>query len=239
MKRISVKQSYKKFYDSDKGSFDPLDSFYWAERAFLEFLQKNELIAKDEVETFSATYKLRFEEAKEKVSHLIRNEMDKGNVYFTLIAVASYEAFLEMGKSKEEAMVLTDKCLNMPTRAFVIEGTRKMLDSSSDPFKSIVKASKDREASFFGESFDFERLVDNEFGYILHVRKCLFHLVLKTLGRQELQPSLCRLDLGWINAIDPGKHHMTFVRPVTFATGNICQMWFIRKEKEILKDHES
>ncbi|MFK8284964.1 hypothetical protein [Capnocytophaga canis] len=41
----------------------------------------------------------------------------------------------------------------------------------------------------------------------------------------------CRIDLGWINGIKPEKHGIRFVRPVTFASGKVCQMWFVREEK--------
>lgn len=217
-----------------KEEFSSIDGFYWIEKSFFQHLQSKRIITDKEMEDFILRYKKKFAEMKLKVKHLIQNELDKGNVYFTLIAGASYDAFLEMKIPKEDAILLVDECLNKPSSQHIIDGTRQMLDNSSNPFQSLVKASKEKEKNYFGDSFEMEHPIDNEFGYVLHIKKCLFHLTLKELDKQVLQPVLCRFDLGWINGIDPKKHNLQFVRPVTFATGNTCQMWFIKKEKEII-----
>lgn len=219
-----------------KGEFSPLDGFYWIENSFFEHLKSTKCSTDKEMKHFMEKYKIHFSKCEKKVSHLIKNHLDKGNVYFTLIAVASYETFLELGIPQTDAILLMDECLTKPSRQYIVEGTKKMLDYSENPFQSIVETSKDRENNFFGESFEFDRPLDNEFGYVLHVKKCLFHSTLKVLEKTELQHSLCRMDLGWINAIEPDKHYLQFVRPVTFATGNTCQMWFMKKEKEVIKD---
>jgi hypothetical protein len=65
----------------------------------------------------------------------------------------------------------------------------------------------------------------------LHVRRCLFHETLRACGRTELQVVMCRFDLNWIDALDPGRHHTRFVRPSTFASADLCRMWFMRVEK--------
>jgi len=228
--------NYQKNQEFSKGTISPMDAFSWIEKGFFQHLESNKLTTKEQMQTFTDKYKMKFAENEVKVKHLIKNELDKGNVFFTLIAVAAYDTFLELGISKEEAILLTDECINKPSRSYIIEGTRKMLDYSSNPYQSLVEASKEREQYFFGESFEFDRQIDNEYGYVLHVKKCLFHLVLKELKRQELQHSLCRMDLGWINGINPEKHNLQFVRPITFSTGNTCQMWFMKKEKELIKD---
>jgi 4-amino-4-deoxy-L-arabinose transferase and related glycosyltransferases of PMT family len=55
------------------------------------------------------------------------------------------------------------------------------------PFQTLVQASKEREKHYFGSSFEFERPIDNEYGYVLNIKKCLFHETLKILNRKELQ----------------------------------------------------
>jgi hypothetical protein len=84
--------------------------------------------------------------------------------------------------------------------------------------------------SYFGPSFEFERPVDDDNGYVLDIVRCLFHELLVATGRSELQPLLCRFDLNWVDAIDPARHRLRFVRPVTFATGKSCRMCFLRTE---------
>jgi hypothetical protein len=41
---------------------------------------------------------------------------------------------------------------------------------------------------------------------------------------------MCRFDLNWVDAIDPDRHHVRFVRPVTYAAGDTCRMCFLRQE---------
>jgi hypothetical protein len=108
-----------------------------------------------------------------------------------------------------------------------------MLDEAEDAFRALVDVSKHRERDYFGPSFEFERLIDDEHGYVLQIRRCLFHEVLLACGRSELQPLLCRFDMNWSDAIDAQRHHMSFVRPCTFATSTRCQMWFMRTEGDV------
>jgi hypothetical protein len=49
-------------------------------------------------------------------------------------------------------------------------------------------------------------------------------------GRPELQPILCRFDLNWVDAIQPPRHHLRFLRPGTFASGATCRTVFPREE---------
>lgn len=103
-----------------------------------------------------------------------------------------------------------------------------MLDEAPDPFVALVAAGKEREASYSGPSFRFERPLDDQHSYVLDVPGCLFHETLIAAGRPRLQPILCGFDLAWVDAIDPGRHQLRFVRPVTFAEGGTCRMIFTR-----------
>ncbi|MBN9379896.1 MAG: L-2-amino-thiazoline-4-carboxylic acid hydrolase [Chitinophagaceae bacterium] len=207
-----------------------MDNYHWIEQGVFDHLQTEKIFTDQVLDKFKACYKKKFETALKKVEHLVKNELDKGNVYFVLIAVSAYETFLEHDIPKDRSILLTDDCINKPLRSTLIDGTKKLLDQAENPFQTLVQVSKERENNYFGSSFEFERPVDNQFGYILHIKKCLFHETLKALNRQELQHLLCKMDLGWINGIDPDKHDTQFVRPVTFATGDTCQMWFIKTE---------
>jgi hypothetical protein len=166
---------------------------------------------------------------EQRTAHLVANDLDRGNVGFVLLAVAAYEVLLpELGGAA--ALRTVDECLNQPLRRWVLEGTRQLLDGAPDPFAALVAGSREREASYFGPSFVFEHPVDDGHGYVLNVRRCLFHETLKACGRTELQPAICRFDLNWIDALDPDRHHARFVRPSTFASADLCRMWFMRVE---------
>lgn len=226
----------KENFDYKKSTFSPMDNYYWIEQSVFEHLQNEAIFNVRELEKLKARYKELFKTALPKVEHLMNNELDKGNIYFVLVAVSVYEVFLELGITKSEAFFLTDSSVNKPVSAYVTDGTKKLFDDADDPFYALVQSSKEREEHYFGNSFEFERPIDTQYGYILNIKKCLFHETLKILDRKELQPILCKMDLGWIHAIDPDKHCMQFVRPITFATGNSCQMWFMRKEPANLDD---
>lgn len=163
------------------------------------------------------------------LQHLVRTPMDAANVRVTALAAAAFDV-LELACGAGEAAVIVEDCLNQPLRAQILAGTAAMLDYAEDPFTALVDASKDREETYFGPSFTFRRPVDDHDTYVLDITRCPFHEALRAAGRTELQPVLCRFDLNWADAIDPARHHLRFVRPVTFATGDICRMCFTRQE---------
>lgn len=182
-------------------------------------------------EDFLNAFEDYFEHSLQKVSHLIENELDEGNVQFAVLVVALYEAFLKIGKEEKEAFKYVCFAINEPIAPFMEQNTEAFLTASERPFKAIVEISKAREAYYFGKSFGFERLIDNNYGYVLQIKKCLFHEVLKALEYTFLQRIICQVDCGWIKGIKTDLHNLHFARPTTFATGNTCQMWFIKEEK--------
>lgn len=164
-----------------------------------------------------------------EVAHLIRNELDAMNVGYTLLAVAAFDLLApEVGEA--EAIDAIDACLHGYARPHVLAGTRAMLDASADPYATLVAASRERELHYFGPSFAFDRPIDDGFGYVLEIRRCLYHEVLAACGRTELQPLMCRADTGWIDAIDPARHRLRFVRPSTLVNDRVCRMWFMRTD---------
>ncbi len=160
---------------------------------------------------------------------LVANDMDRMNVRFAVLAAAGVSV-LEPMCGTAQAMAMVDECLNQPLRAEVLEGTRAMLDAAPDPFAALVAVSKAREQSYFGASFEFSRPLDDAFAYVLDIRRCLFHEALKAVGRADLQRVLCQFDLNWVDAIEPARHRLRFVRPCTFATASMCRMCFLRLE---------
>lgn len=195
------------------------------------YITENQIFNKNKIQEFEEKYRRNFAENFEKVKFLEKNQLDKGNISFAVLIVSVFEAFLASGFPKEKAIEMTDNCVNLPVRETIRLGTKMMLDHSEKPFEAIVEASKIREQEYFGESFDFERVIDSPFGYVLEVKKCLFHLVFNALGKSELLFIACKMDLGWINGIDEEKHFVKFSRPTTYASSSTCQMWWIRQEK--------
>ena len=211
-------------------SFSPLDSYQWIKKEAFAYIKSQQWIDEALFEEFSNAFEDYFKHSL-KVSHLIENELDEGNVQFAVLVVALYEAFVKIGKEEKEAFKYVCFAINEPIAPFMEQNTEAFLTASERPFKAIVEISKAREAYYFGKSFGFERLIDNDYGYVLQIKKCLFHEVLKALEHTFLQRIICQVDCGWIKGIKTKLHNLHFARPTTFATGNTCQMWFIKEEK--------
>jgi hypothetical protein len=213
------------------GRFRPAEALAAVQDGFFAHLSSLPLPRVADPVSLPTRIRARIGQLERRTAHLVANELDSGNVGFTLLAAAAYQVLVpELGR--EEASKVVDACLNQPLRPWVLAGARKMLDESPDPFATLVAASREREAHYFGSSFQFERPVDDGHGYVLHIRRCLFHEALRACGSPELQPVLCRFDLNWSDAVDPARHHLRFVRPSTFATADLCRMWFMRLEQD-------
>lgn len=216
----------------DQPRYDPTDWTPVIERAFfarLLQLWESGTAATSWPQPVDELVRHRLAALDQQIEPLVANAMDAANARFTTLAVAAYDVLQPVCGSTEAAAIVED-CLNSPLRENLLAGTRDMLDHAEDPFAALVTASKERERSYFGPSFHFQRPVDDDDTYALDVRRCFFHEVLVATGRGELQPILCRFDLNWADAIEPSRHHLRFVRPVTFATGTTCRMLFTREE---------
>ncbi|EGD35382.1 MULTISPECIES: L-2-amino-thiazoline-4-carboxylic acid hydrolase [unclassified Capnocytophaga] len=210
--------------------FRPLDAYQWIKDKALVYIRTKQWIDASQFEEFLIVFESNFVVSLEKVAPLICNELDKGNVQFAVLTVALYEAFIEFHYSEKEAFHYVCIAVNEPIAPFMEQNTEAFLTASEDPFETIVQISKTREQNYFGKSFTFVHRIDDAFGYVLQIKSCLFHEVLKVLGYPFLQSIICQIDCGWIKGIKSDKHGLQFVRPTTFATGTTCQMWFIKKE---------
>jgi hypothetical protein len=215
----------------DQPHYDPTDWTPVIEQAF--FVRLSQLVERGDATAWpqpvDELVRQRLAAVEAKARPVVANAMDAANLRFTALAVAAYEV-LEPVCGSTRAATMVEDCLNSPLREDILTGARGMLDQADDPFTALVAVSKEREKSYFGPSFRFERPVDDDDTYVLDVRRCLFHEVLVAAGRPELQPILCRFDLNWVDAIQPARHHLRFVRPVTFASDTTCRMLFTREE---------
>ncbi|WP_433788733.1 L-2-amino-thiazoline-4-carboxylic acid hydrolase [Actinoplanes sp. CA-252034] len=214
---------------SDQPRFSPADWTPIIERAF--FVRLLEVLGSRTgwPEPVDELVRRRLPTLEASIEPLVANTMDAANIRFTALAIAAYDV-VEPVCGPAEAAAIVEDCLNRPLRDDILAGTRGMLDHADDPFAALVDASREREETYFGPSFHFERPLDDHDTYVLDVRRCLFHEVLMAAGRGELQPILCRFDLNWADAIEPERHRLRFVRPVTFASGTTCRMLFTREE---------
>jgi hypothetical protein len=145
-----------------------------------------------------------------------------------LILVAAYQELQQRYPGQDLVPRLREAFVE-PLRPYVARATSETLEAATDPFSAMVAISKERERSFFGESFTFDHPVDDGNQYIAEVRRCFYHDVLAAAGAAQLTPILCAFDATWIDVIAPSRHGFSFERPATIGTGGAtCPFTFTR-----------
>jgi hypothetical protein len=152
---------------------------------------------------------------------------DSPHLKLTTTVLAGYQLLLEQ-VPQDEALLLVGKAFHEPIFGFVHDGTRAALDSSPEPFATMVEFSKDREDNYFGSDFTFSRVEDSS-KYLVDVHRCFYWDVLRFFGAPELGTVFCEFDAAWISAIDRERHGIRFSRPTTIARGGLtCPFHFFR-----------
>jgi hypothetical protein len=145
--------------------------------------------------------------------------------------LATYRACLVKNMEKQDAIEFTAAVIfeNMQADA-IANRIRAMLNKAKDPFMVMVNASKHHENKFFGNTFQFSRMIDNDSQYQAVFHKCFFNDYFHNNGVPELMKIACAWDLiSWSKGIDPEKHRLTFSRPVSLGlNGKDCSFTFNR-----------
>ncbi|MXQ55600.1 L-2-amino-thiazoline-4-carboxylic acid hydrolase [Shimazuella alba] len=149
----------------------------------------------------------------------------------TVAIVLSTYLILKSVWSKEEAFHSIRKAFIEPFREYGKEKTNLTLDSEN-PFRQIVDLSRMREQYFFGSTFTFERVQDDEHAYLLDVTNCFYHNFFSKNNAPELTAIFCEFDNIWIDSIDTKKHKFYFERTETMGLGGKkCPFYFYQGEK--------
>ncbi|WP_067834729.1 L-2-amino-thiazoline-4-carboxylic acid hydrolase [Nocardia lijiangensis] len=162
--------------------------------------------------------RIRLTELEAANADRIVDEPARYNLRMTLALVVAYR-FLAPRIGREPAVSAVRRALVEPTGSAVQAGARAMLDAAADPFAAMADVSKSREKHAFGAGFGFERPVDDDHQYHVHVVRCFYHEVLVAHSAAELTPAMCAFDSNWIAAIDPDKHGFRFDRATTIGLG--------------------
>ncbi|MBV9948254.1 MAG: L-2-amino-thiazoline-4-carboxylic acid hydrolase [Myxococcales bacterium] len=147
---------------------------------------------------------------------------------YTALLIAMYRALAAAARSPHEALEWVRETQNATTD-FLRRNVRAALDAADDALALMRDASKEKEETWFGAAFRFERVVDDANAYHLEVLACEFVRLAAAEGVPELGPLFCEWDVAWIDAIDPKRHRLAFVRPTTIAGGcDRCRFYFDR-----------
>lgn len=150
---------------------------------------------------------------------------------FSAAILATYKRAIACGLTVPEAVEMTQASLFQFLRADAVAGRiRAALDRSKDPFRTMVSSSRDQEENFFGDSFTFQRPVDNEKNYTLLVHRCFYNDFFRRHDALFLMRIACNWDLvSWSRGIHPERHGVTFERPVTLGLDDTpCEFRFSR-----------
>ncbi|WP_165422865.1 L-2-amino-thiazoline-4-carboxylic acid hydrolase [Ktedonosporobacter rubrisoli] len=198
--------------------------------AFLGELERAVAQRKDASELMTAIQAKREELALAYQDRAV-DEYARYNLQLTSVVLAAYQVLGDVWPHAELIALLRHALIDT-TRAYVQQMTASSLDQAADPFKTMVAASKAREAHFFGAGFHFERERDDDQAYLLNVRSCFYHNFFVDHEAPELTPLFCDYDANWIEAIDPARHGLRFERPTTIGYGGkFCPFHFYRTER--------
>ena len=158
----------------------------------------------------------------------LADEQSWMHLKMALVLLAAYQEL--QGRYRDEVLLpRLREAFVEPLRPYVAQATSSSLEGAADPFSAMVAISRERERTFFGQSFVFDHPADDGTRYIAEVRRCFYHDVLAAAGAAHLTPVLCAFDATWIEVIDPSRHGFTFERPATIGTGGAaCPFTFKR-----------
>jgi hypothetical protein len=156
------------------------------------------------------------------------DEPSKFHLRFMSLLLASYRV-LQSVLSKDDTLILLKKAAIEPSRQSILQGVRYALDYAPNPMTVLTDASKEREEEFFGRTFAFERIQDDNKAYLLHVNGCFYHKFSVENNAPELMQILCAWDWSWADAIQPEKDGFKFELPTTLGLGgDVCRFYFRR-----------
>lgn len=164
-------------------------------------------------------------------AELVVDAQSAGHLELMALLLAAYQVLAQVMPANE-ARDLLRRAFITPFQSDIRAGTEALLDSSADPFQALTALSKEREAHFYGATFSFERLQDDQHAYLLNVRRCFYHTFLVANGAPELTPMMCAWDTEtWGSAVQPARHKVRFERPTTLGLGgDCCRFWFVRTQ---------
>lgn len=205
----------------------PEESYRAIEQGFFQVI--DERVARHTpIEELNRGIQTRQAEIEAQHATWVEDEQSRFHLRFAALVLAGYRALLEVLPRDETLSLLRDALIE-PSRPWVLGGTKQALDHASDLFTLLTQISKEKEASFYGRTFAFERRQDDKYAYLPDIKRCFWHVFFVANGAPELMPTFCKWDTNWMDAIDPDQHGFRFERPTTLGYGgDACRFWFIR-----------
>lgn len=168
-------------------------------------------------------------EIEDRHASWVEDEQSRFHLRFGALVLAGYRALLET-LPKGEALALLREAVVGPSRPWMLGGTEAALDHGPDPFVLMTGISKEKEAGYYGRTFAWEHLQDDEHAYLPSVTGCFWHRLALANDAPEIMPTICDFDTNWMDAVEPERHGFRVERPTTLGYGgDRCRFWFIRK----------
>lgn len=166
-------------------------------------------------------------------AHLIVDEAARSNLRLATLVLVVYRA-LQSTLAQQELIQAIQQAFCEPYRQEMLAGVQASLEQTADPLSLIAQVSRDKEQYVYGPSFTFQRLQDDQFAYLVNVKRCLWHTFFVQQGTPELTPVFCAFDLNWIEAVNPAQHGFRIERPTALGWGHDqCRFWHIRTQNKL------
>lgn len=155
---------------------------------------------------------------EENVSYIV-DAQSQSHYLMTSYVLAAYRQLCSLGISKVQSMDLLERCFKSVGAFWIKWLVRIGLFLHRDKLKFFTKSIASRSDRAYGKSFQIIHENHAEGGFVAKVKRCGYHDFFLRNNAEELTRVLCRWDNNWSDEIQPEKHHIRFVRPVTIAQG--------------------
>lgn len=158
------------------------------------------------------------------------DEAAQVHLMMTTHVLAAYRELSARGTTPEEALEAIREAFAAGGRFWIRTFTGLHLALPGDRLRRLRRVAERRAVRDYGEGFAFE-MAEEEAGFVMAVKGCLYHAFFVANGCPELTEVFCHWDRNWADAIHPERHGISFDRPTTLAGGgDECRFVFHRTE---------
>lgn len=164
------------------------------------------------------------------------DEPSAGIVAQTALVSATHDVLCEAGVDGQTAIRAMVDALAVWVRANAQAYSLARLGISPEApdqaFESARENFKARGEQRFGRHFEYVQEVADDERSFVNIHRCLYHALGRHLGKTEVTPVFCAMDMIWAEDATRAPYNLAFQRPTTLAAGgDRCRFQFFRVQR--------
>ena len=184
-------------------------------------------------QVFGARVRALAGELEQRCDRFRIDEPSAGIVAQTALVSATYDVLREAGVASEAAIRAMVDALAVWVRANAQAYSLARLgigpDAPDQAFERARENFKVRGEQRFGRHFEYDQEVQDDERSFVNINRCLYHALGRHLGKPEVTPVFCAMDMIWAEDATRAPYNMAFQRPTTLAAGgDRCRFQFFR-----------